>query len=155
MAPFFPETKGSSPKQMIRFFHCESRKFLAQQSKTVADVSGGLRTPLLGPISFIFMQFRQKYCQIANLPTPGLTPLHLENQSVVASSRDSSVSGASAWSHTVSAGMIAPSFKSHQYLTGTWKRWLGCHAGCQEVDRCCTRGESQETCNMYASTMHE
>ena len=29
-----------------------------------------------------------------------------------------------------------------------WKRWLGCHAGCQEVGRCRTRGESQGTCNV-------
>ena len=33
----------------------------------------------------------------------------------------------------------------------TWKRRLGCHAGRQEVSRCRTRGESRETCNMYAS----
>ena len=39
--------------------------------------------------------------------------------------------------------MTAPSFESHQCLTGMWKRWLGCHAG-----RCHTRGESQETCNV-------
>ena len=45
--------------------------------------------------------------------------------------------------------MIAPCFESPQYLTGTWKRWLGCHAGCQEVSRCQTTDESQGICNMY------
>ena len=54
----------------------------------------------------------------------------------------------SAWSHTVSCGMIAPSFESHQCLAGIWKRWLGCHVGHQEVSRCHTRGESQGTCNI-------
>ena len=55
-----------------QFFHCESH-----QSKVEVDVSRGLGTPLLGPISFIFMQFRQK---IAKLPTPpGLAPLALGN----------------------------------------------------------------------------
>ena len=62
--------------------------------------------------------------------------------------RDSSVGRASAWSHTVSSGMIAPSFESHQWVIGMWKRWLGCHAGCQEVGRCHTRCESQGMCNV-------
>ena len=44
--------------------------------------------------------------------------------------------------------MIAPGFESHQCLTGTWKRQLGCHAGRQEVGRCHTRGESQGMCNV-------
>ena len=44
--------------------------------------------------------------------------------------------------------MIAPSFESHQCLTGMWKRWLSCYAGRQEVSRCCTRGESQGMCNV-------
>ena len=44
--------------------------------------------------------------------------------------------------------MIAPGFESHQCLAGMWKRWLGCHAGHQEVGRCSTRGESQGTCNI-------
>ena len=44
--------------------------------------------------------------------------------------------------------MIAPSFESHQCLAGMWKRRLGCHAGCREVSRCCTRGESQLMCNV-------
>ena len=44
--------------------------------------------------------------------------------------------------------MIAPGFESHQCLAGMWKRWLSCHAGHQEVDRCCTRGESQGMCNV-------
>ena len=70
-------------------------------------------------------------------------------------SRDSSVSRASAWSHTVIGGMIAPGFESHQCFTGMWKRRLGCHAGCQEVGRCRTRGESQGMCNTYASTGFE
>ena len=48
----------------------------------------------------------------------------------------------------MSGGMIAPSFESHQCLVGMWKRWLSCHAGCQEVIRCCTRGESQGMCNV-------
>ena len=30
---------------------------------------------------------------------------------------------------------------------------LSCHAGRQEVSRCCTRREYQETCNIYASAM--
>ena len=51
-------------------------------------------------------------------------------------------------SHTVSGGMIAPAFESHQCLAGMWKRWLSCHAGRQEVGRCHTRGESQEMCNI-------
>ena len=63
-------------------------------------------------------------------------------------SRDSSVGRASAWSHTVSGSMIAPGFESHQCLAGMWKRWLGCHAGCQEVSRCSTRGESQGMCDI-------
>ena len=33
-------------------------------------------------------------------------------------------------------------------LAGMWKRRLSCHAGCQEVSRCCTRGESQGMCNV-------
>ena len=44
--------------------------------------------------------------------------------------------------------MIAPSFESNQCLAGMWKRWLGCHAGRQEVGRCHTRGESQGMCNV-------
>ena len=48
----------------------------------------------------------------------------------------------------MSNGMIAPSFESHQCLAGMWKRWLSCHAGCQEVGRCRTRGESQGMCNI-------
>ena len=60
---------------------------------------------------------------------------------------------ASAWSHTVSSGMIAPGFESHQFLTGMWKRRLACHAGCQEVSRCCTRGESQGTCNVTCTLL--
>ena len=44
--------------------------------------------------------------------------------------------------------MIAPGFESHQCLAGMWKRQPGCHAGCQKVGRCCTRGESQGTCNV-------
>ena len=50
--------------------------------------------------------------------------------------------------YTVSGGMITPGFESHQCLTGTWKRWLGCHAGHQEVGRCHTRGESHRMCNV-------
>ena len=42
----------------------------------------------------------------------------------------------------------APGFKSHQCLAGMWKRWLGCHAGNQEVGRCHTKGESQGACNL-------
>ena len=61
---------------------------------------------------------------------------------------DSSVGRASALSHTVSGGMIAPGFESHQCLAGMWKRRLGCHADCQEVSRCHTRGESQGMCNV-------
>ena len=68
-------------------------------------------------------------------------------------SRDSSVGRASAWSHTVSGSMIAPSFESHQCLAGMWKRWLSCHAGCQEVCRCHTRGESQGMCNVTRSPL--
>ena len=33
--------------------------------------------------------------------------------------------------------------------------WLDCHAGCQEVSRYHTRGESLETCYTYASAKHE
>ena len=44
--------------------------------------------------------------------------------------------------------MIVPSFESHQCLAGMWKRQLSCHVGCQEVSRCCTRGESQGTCTI-------
>ena len=44
--------------------------------------------------------------------------------------------------------MIAPGFESHQCLAGMWKRWLSCHAGHQEVGKCCTRGESQGMCNV-------
>ena len=62
-------------------------------------------------------------------------------------SQESPVGRASAWSHTVSGGIIAPGFESHQCLTGMW-RWLNCHAGCLEVSRCHTRGESQEMCNI-------
>ena len=58
--------------------------------------------------------------------------------------KPSSVGRASAWSHTV----IAPGFEFHQCLAGMWKRWLHCHAGCQEVSRCHTRGESQGMCNV-------
>ena len=50
--------------------------------------------------------------------------------------------------HENSGGMIAPGFESHQCLAGMWKRRLSCHAGRQEVSRCCTRGESQGTCNV-------
>ena len=46
--------------------------------------------------------------------------------------------------NTLRGVMIAPGFESHQCLTGIWKRWLGCYAGCQEVGRCRTRG----MCNM-------
>ena len=66
-------------------------------------------------------------------------------------SRDSSVGRASGLPDTVSSSKIAPSFESHQYLAGMWKRQLGCHAGRQEVSRCHTRGESRGTCNMYTS----
>ena len=31
----------------------------------------------------------------------------------------------------------------------------GCHASCQEVSRCCTRGEFQGTYNMYASAKYK
>ena len=44
--------------------------------------------------------------------------------------------------------MIAPGFESQQCLAGMWKRWLGCHAGHQEIGRCRTRGESQGMCNV-------
>ena len=44
--------------------------------------------------------------------------------------------------------MIAPGFESHQCLAGMWTRRLICHAGCQEVGRFCTRGESQGMCNV-------
>ena len=47
--------------------------------------------------------------------------------------------------------MIAPGFESHQCLAGMWKRWLSCHAGCQEVGRCHTRGESQGMCNVTST----
>ena len=32
------------------------------------------------------------------------------------------------------------------------RKWLGCHAGWQEVDRCRTRGESHGMCNTYVSS---
>ena len=48
--------------------------------------------------------------------------------------------------------MIAPGFESHQCLAGMWKRWLDCNAGCQEVSRCHTRGESQRMCNIRTCT---
>ena len=44
--------------------------------------------------------------------------------------------------------MIAPGYKSYQCFAGMWKRQLSCHAGRQEVGRCCTRGESQGMCNI-------
>ena len=75
---------------------------------------------------------------------------HLDGRSVEHSVTfySSSVGRVSAWSHTVSGGMIAPGFESHQCLAGMWKRRLDCHAGRQEVSRCHTRGESQGMCNI-------
>ena len=35
------------------------------------------------------------------------------------------------------------------YLQIHGRDWLGCHAGHQEVGRCCTRTESQGICNTY------
>ena len=140
---------------MIRFFHCESRKFLAQQSKTVADVSGGLRTPPSRSNFFYFHAVSAKILPNCKFAHPWVdAPASGKSKSVVAPSRIAQ-SVERLPDLTLSTSMIAPSFKSHQCLTGTWKRWLGCHAGCQEVDRCCTRGESRGTCNTYASTMHE
>ena len=47
----------------------------------------------------------------------------------------------------MSGGLIAPGFESHQCLVGMWRQ-LCCHAGCQEVVRCHTRGEYKGTCNV-------
>ena len=43
-------------------------------------------------------------------------------------------------------------YKHCQCLAGMSKRWLGCHAGRQEVSRCRTRGESEGTCNVTRMT---
>ena len=70
----------------------------------------------------------------------------------IAASRHSSVGRAFA------RGMIGLPFEPHQCVVAgqvCGRDRLGCHAGCQEVSRCCTRGESHGICNMYASTKHE
>ena len=36
-------------------------------------------------------------------------------------------------------------FTSSEVVTTTWTKRLSCHAGYQEVSKCCTRGESEES----------
>ena len=45
-------------------------------------------------------------------------------------------------------GILDHGLEPHQYLHANASMWmiqLGCHVGCQEVSRCCTRGASEES----------
>ena len=115
-----------------------------ERGRAITNLGWSWGVPKNPSESDIAFAFAFAFCE-ETLARNVLTHVYREQRS---KSRDSSVDRASAWSHTVSGGMIAPGFESHQCLTGMWKRQLGCHTGHQEVGRCHGRGEPQGMCNI-------